>query len=71
MKSNGTDANLRYEGMCRFFKWRRAQTGHALVSHPHGHGLIEEAEAELHSGLSWVELMAAGGVAGVVAWVVS
>jgi solute carrier family 25 carnitine/acylcarnitine transporter 20/29 len=55
-----------YEASCRFFKWRRS-----LPSTSHGHGLIDEAEAELHSGLNWAELMAAGGVAGVIAWVVS
>ncbi|CAK9786540.1 unnamed protein product [Cutaneotrichosporon oleaginosum] len=53
-----------YEASCRLLKWRRS-----LPSTPHGHGLIDEAEAELHSGLNWAELMAAGGVAGVIAWV--
>lgn len=66
-----TEADSSYEGMCRFFRWRRAQSGNALTSVPHGHGLLDEVEAELQSGLSWMELMAAGGVAGVIAWVVS
>ncbi|WOO79346.1 Mitochondrial basic amino acids transporter [Vanrija pseudolonga] len=58
-----------YEGLCRFFKWRKSPDGerHPL---PHKHDtLIDEAEAELHSGLSWAELMTAGGAAGVAAWV--
>lgn len=42
-----------------------------MMYQSHEHDLIHEAEAELHSGLGWVELMTAGGVAGVVAWVVS
>jgi solute carrier family 25 carnitine/acylcarnitine transporter 20/29 len=37
----------------------------------HHDSLIDEAEAELASGLTWPELMAAGGVAGVTAWLVS
>ncbi|BEI81460.1 hypothetical protein CcaverHIS002_0206200 [Cutaneotrichosporon cavernicola] len=56
-----------YEASCRFFKWRR----HLPEQPPHGHGLIDEAEAELHSGLNWAELMAAGGVAGVIAWAIT
>jgi hypothetical protein len=36
----------------------------------HHDSLIDEAEAELASGLTWPELMAAGGVAGVTAWLV-
>jgi len=60
----------RYEGMLRLFKERRRRAGENLIETPHYHGLIDEAEAEMHA-LSWPELMAAGGVAGVVAWVVS
>lgn len=63
-------ADDRYEGMLRLFKDRRKRAGEHLWDKPHGHGLIDEAEAEMHT-LSWPELMAAGGVAGVVAWVVS
>lgn len=65
----GTDS--RYEAVCRYFKWRRAKSGHPLEYHDHKHDLISEGEAELNSGLNWAELMTAGGVAGVVAWVVS
>lgn len=57
--------------MCRFFKWRRGRRGEPVLYQSHEHDLIHEAEAELHSGLNWMELMTAGGVAGVVAWVVS
>lgn len=64
-------ANNRYEAVCRYFKWRRAKAGHPLEHHDHKHDLISEGEAELSSGLNWAELMTAGGVAGVVAWVVS
>ncbi|EJT51259.1 carnitine/acyl carnitine carrier [Trichosporon asahii var. asahii CBS 8904] len=58
-----------YEAVCRYFKWRRAKSGHPLEYHDHKHDLISEGEAELNSGLNWAELMTAGGVAGVVAWV--
>lgn len=34
------------------------------------HTLIDEAELERHSGLRWPELMLAGGIAGVLAWIV-
>lgn len=61
---------FRYEGMLRLFKWRRRRDGEDLHEKPHRHDLIHEAEAEMHT-LSWPELMAAGGVAGVVAWMVS
>ncbi|TXT10979.1 hypothetical protein VHUM_01730 [Vanrija humicola] len=58
-----------YEGLCRFFKWRKSPDGERHPV-PHKHDtLIDEAEAELHSGLSWAELMTAGGAAGVAAWV--
>ncbi|RSH87801.1 uncharacterized protein EHS24_000318 [Apiotrichum porosum] len=61
---------FRYEGMLRLFKWRRRRDGEDLHEKPHRHDLIHEAEAEMHT-LSWPELMAAGGVAGVVAWMVT
>jgi solute carrier family 25 carnitine/acylcarnitine transporter 20/29 len=52
------------------FKDRRRRAGEDFLDKPHYHGLVDEAEAEMHT-LSWPELMAAGGVAGVVAWVIT
>jgi hypothetical protein len=66
----GTQLTPSYEAMLRMFKERRRRAGEPLIETPHNHGLIDEAEAEMHT-LSWPELMAAGGVAGVVTWVVS
>lgn len=67
--------------MCRFFKSRKPQPqaafgGSSPEPNPsrqsqHSHAnLIEEAEQEL-SVLTWPELMTAGGLAGVIAWMVS
>jgi len=61
----------RYEAMCRFFKSFKPPPPPPLMSRDRHHdSLIDEAEAELASGLTWAELMAAGGVAGVTAWLV-
>ncbi|WVO17368.1 hypothetical protein L204_105060 [Cryptococcus depauperatus] len=60
-----------YEASLRFFKWVRKPPlppSHHSPGHE-GHTLIDEAEMELRSGLSWPELLAAGGIAGVLAWV--
>jgi solute carrier family 25 carnitine/acylcarnitine transporter 20/29 len=58
---------ISYEGVCRYFKSRKIPPP---PIHPHHHdNLIEEAEEELAS-LTWPELMTAGGLAGVVAWIV-
>lgn len=64
----------RYEAMCRLFKSFKPPPPppSSTSSHRNRHhdSLIDEAEAELASGLTWAELMAAGGVAGVTAWLV-
>jgi len=65
------DADGRYEAMCRFFKSFKPPPPPPTASRNRHHdSLIDEAEAELASGLTWPELMAAGGVAGVTAWLV-
>jgi solute carrier family 25 carnitine/acylcarnitine transporter 20/29 len=46
-------------------------SGAGVKKRIHHESLIDEAEMELASGLNWGELMAAGGIAGVVAWLVS
>ncbi|KAI9633489.1 mitochondrial carrier domain-containing protein [Dioszegia hungarica] len=62
-----------YEASCRFFKSRRAPIDAAYPSQAssgrqyHHESLIDEAEMELHALRPW-ELMVAGGLAGVVAW---
>jgi solute carrier family 25 carnitine/acylcarnitine transporter 20/29 len=58
--------------MCRFFKsMKPPPPPPQAYRNRHHDSLIDEAEAELASGLTWPELMAAGGVAGVTAWLVS
>ncbi|WVR08551.1 hypothetical protein IAU60_005606 [Kwoniella sp. DSM 27419] len=57
-----------YEGILRLFKYMKQPPLPANVSRHEGHTLIDEAEMELASGLSWTELMTAGGIAGVTAW---
>ncbi|WWD20676.1 hypothetical protein CI109_105152 [Kwoniella shandongensis] len=57
-----------YEAILRFFKWSRQPPIPPNSNRHEGHTLIDEAEAEMASGLSWPELMTAGGVAGVIAW---
>ncbi|KAK8850494.1 hypothetical protein IAR55_004412 [Kwoniella newhampshirensis] len=57
-----------YEAILRFFKWTRRPPIPPNTNRHEGHTLIDEAEAELASGLSWAELMTAGGIAGVTAW---
>lgn len=65
------DADGRYEAMCRFFKSFKPPPPPPTASRNRHHdSLIDEAEAELASGLTWPELMAAGGMAGVTAWLV-
>ena len=61
-----------YEAMCRFFKSLKPPPPPPTSRNRNVHhdSLIDEAEAELASGLTWGELMAAGGVAGVTAWLV-
>ncbi|WVQ70725.1 hypothetical protein IAR50_000247 [Cryptococcus sp. DSM 104548] len=64
---------LTYEATLRFFRWMKRPPlppAHPNPGHE-GHTLIDEAEMELKSGLGWPELMAAGGVAGVLAWIVT
>ncbi|KAL7422931.1 hypothetical protein Q5752_002228 [Cryptotrichosporon argae] len=56
-----------YEATCRFFKSLHPPAPPARKHHHES--LIDEAERELASGLSWAELMTAGGLAGVVAWI--
>jgi hypothetical protein len=58
--------------MCRFFKSTKPPPPPPTSRNRNVHhdSLIDEAEAELASGLTWTELMAAGGVAGVTAWLV-
>jgi len=56
--------------MCRFFKSFKPPPPIKTSRNVHHDSLIDEAEAELASGLTWPELMAAGGVAGVTAWLV-
>lgn len=70
-----------YEAVCRLFKSMKPKSPsadlaplseEAVKKRKHHHeSLIDEAEMELASGLTWGELMTAGGVAGVVAWIVS
>ncbi|ORY26607.1 mitochondrial carrier domain-containing protein [Naematelia encephala] len=60
-----------YEAMCRLFKYLKPPpppppTPQALRHHHES--LMEEADREV-SELTWGELMAAGGVAGVTAWI--
>ncbi|EIW69903.1 hypothetical protein TREMEDRAFT_71447 [Tremella mesenterica DSM 1558] len=55
-----------YEAVCRYFRNQRKPPATLPANH-HGHGLIQEAEAELGT-LRWPELMTAGGLAGLAAW---
>ncbi|CAD6564976.1 MAG: hypothetical protein TREMPRED_000531 [Tremellales sp. Tagirdzhanova-0007] len=57
---------LTYESVCRIFKWAKQLPSVPSKQHHH-ESLIEEAEEEL-SSLTWPELMIAGGLAGVTAW---
>jgi len=57
----------RYEATCRFFKSRKSPPEPPRHYH---NNLIDEAEEEMRA-LSWPELMTAGGLAGVTAWIVS
>ncbi|WWC92271.1 uncharacterized protein L201_007225 [Kwoniella dendrophila CBS 6074] len=57
-----------YEGMIRLFKYMKTPPLPENTRKHEGHTLIDEAEMELSSGLTWPELMTAGGIAGVVAW---
>ncbi|ODN82987.1 hypothetical protein, variant 1 [Cryptococcus amylolentus CBS 6039] len=62
-----------YEATLRLFRWMKRPPlppAHHGPTHE-GYTLIDEAEMELKSGLGWPELMAAGGVAGVLAWLVT
>lgn len=72
--SHSDPADGRYEATCRFFRSRKPAPEPSLAPelkrHPNHNSLIEEAEEELHA-LSWPELMTAGGLAGVTAWLVS
>lgn len=64
---------VRYEAICRGFKsLKPPPPPPPLSSYKQGyHGnLIDEAEEDLQR-LTWPELMFAGGVAGVAAWLVS
>lgn len=65
--------SYRYEAVCRYFRSQKPppppSSGVGERKHHH-ESLIEEAEEELGS-LGWAELMTAGGLAGVTAWVVS
>lgn len=63
----GALAHDRYEATCRYFKSRKPPPEPPRHYH---NNLIDEAEEELRA-LSWPELMTAGGLAGVTAWVVS
>ena len=69
LRSDLTDASGdRYEGVCRYFKsYKTPETPPRRHRHD---SLIVEAEEDL-ARLSWPELMTAGGLAGVVAWLVS
>ncbi|WRT70681.1 uncharacterized protein IL334_007679 [Kwoniella shivajii] len=57
-----------YEAMLRFFKYMKTPPLPENTHRHEGHTLIDEAEMELSSGLTWTELMTAGGIAGVTAW---
>ncbi|WWC98591.1 hypothetical protein V866_005483 [Kwoniella sp. B9012] len=57
-----------YEATLRLFKYMKTPPLPENKRKHEGHTLIDEAEMELSSGLSWPELMAAGGIAGVTAW---
>ncbi len=57
-----------YEFVCRFFKHRKNPPPVPSSRHHH-ESLIDEAEQE-RSRLTWPELMTAGGLAGVTAWMV-
>ncbi|OCF33700.1 carnitine/acyl carnitine carrier [Kwoniella heveanensis CBS 569] len=57
-----------YEALLRLFKYMKTPPLPESSRRHEGHTLIDEAEMELSSGLSWPELMAAGGIAGVTAW---
>nr|XP_019051112.1 carnitine/acyl carnitine carrier [Kwoniella bestiolae CBS 10118]OCF30042.1 carnitine/acyl carnitine carrier [Kwoniella bestiolae CBS 10118] len=57
-----------YEATLRLFKYMKSPPLPENTRRHEGHTLIDEAEMELSSGLSWPELMAAGGIAGVTAW---
>lgn len=57
----------------RFLKWMKKPPLPPSQHNPghERHTLIDEAELERHSGLRWPELMLAGGIAGVLAWIVT
>ncbi|WWC65069.1 uncharacterized protein I303_107683 [Kwoniella dejecticola CBS 10117] len=57
-----------YEAMLLLFKHLKKPPLPDNHRKHEGHTLIDEAEMELSSGLSWAELMTAGGIAGVTAW---
>ncbi|KIR79525.1 carnitine/acyl carnitine carrier [Cryptococcus gattii E566] len=62
-----------YEATLRFLKWMKKPPlppSHHNPGHER-HTLIDEAQLERHSGLRWPELMLAGGIAGVLAWMVT
>lgn len=64
----------RYEATCRFFKSLKPPIPPPVEIDPHRRkfrheNLIDEVEMELHTLKAW-ELMFAGGLAGVVAWIV-
>ena len=64
-----TDPWNSYEAVCRYFKSRKSPPSPPSPRHRHT-SLIDEAEEDLAT-LTWPELMTAGGLAGVVAWLVS
>ncbi|WWC72555.1 uncharacterized protein I206_106517 [Kwoniella pini CBS 10737] len=57
-----------YEAMLLLFKHLKKPPLPENHRKHEGHTLIDEAEMELSSGLTWAELMTAGGIAGVTAW---
>ena len=63
----------RYEAVCRFFKSQKPPQTPPPPEYARRHhhsSLIDEAEEEM-AALRWPELMTAGGLAGVMAWLVS
>jgi len=67
LRTTGQVPDNRYEATCRYFKSRKSPPEPPRHYH---NNLIDEAEEELRA-LSWPELMTAGGLAGVTAWIVS
>ncbi|ORX41028.1 mitochondrial carrier domain-containing protein [Kockovaella imperatae] len=59
-----------YEAVCRFFKSRKPPVDSPSPHRNRHTSLIDEAEEEMAT-LTWPELMTAGGLAGVVAWLVT